>query len=169
MNDQHFEPMQSTAPVFSVKRDAVSRELHQVLLKVQGELPVIQKQSQAKKSGNFGGYKYADLPTIWEKIVPVLQSNGFVITHSISPSGVSTIASHEKGELWSFIEFSSENLTPQQLGSQITYFKRYNICAIFNLIIEGEDDDGMAAEKVLRKTPPLMDGMDILKTPGKAF
>lgn len=167
MNTQTFDFPQ--APVLTMKRDAISLELQKILLKVQAELPVIKKQSEAKKSGNFGGYKYADLPTIWEKIQPVLQANGFVITHTISSNGVATIASHEKGEMWSFIEFSSENLTPQQLGSQITYFKRYNICAIFNLIIEGEDDDGMAAEKVLRRTPRLEDNQDVLKTPGKPF
>ena len=33
------------------------------------------------------------------------------------------------------------------MGSAITYYKRYNLSAILNLIIEDEDDDGAAAEK----------------------
>ena len=41
----------------------------------------------------------------------------------------------------------AQNLTPQSMGSSITYYKRYNLGALLNLIIEGEDDDWAAAEK----------------------
>ena len=37
--------------------------------------------------------------------------------------------------------------TPQTMGSAITYYKRYNLGAILNIIIEWEDDDWAAAER----------------------
>lgn len=127
----------------------MDKELLEVMQKVQKEIPVIGKNSQGFN------YRYADLPKVWESIKDVLSNNGFVITHEVTVEGVRTIASHEHGELSSLIPFASEGAKPQEMGSEITYYKRYNLGAIFNLIIVGEDDDAakVQASPVKRKYP----------------
>ena len=118
----------------------MKNELIKVMQQVQAEIPVIKKNTKAYN------YKYADLPKVWESIKEVIVKNGFVVTHEITTEGVKTTASHEHGELASFIPFATEGAKPQEIGSEITYYKRYNLGAIFNLIIEGEDDDAATAQ-----------------------
>jgi predicted nucleotide-binding protein (sugar kinase/HSP70/actin superfamily) len=75
------------------------------------------------------------------------------------------VALHQTGEkLSSCIPFSG-NTDPQEKGKEITYAKRYNINAIFNVIVGDEDNDAnkqignykknavdgkLAAEKLLK-------------------
>ena len=117
----------------------MDKKLLEVLQKVQKEMPVIGRDTQAFK------YKYAPLDTVWDKISKVIIENGFVVIHESTETGLKTIALHEFGELSSFIKYSSDDLKAQEKGSEITYFKRYNITAIFNVIIADEDDDGYLA------------------------
>lgn len=123
----------------------MTNELLQVLMKVQSELPVIKRDEKAD-AGKFS-YRYASMPYIWEHIKNVIQTNGFLITHSVSKEGVQTVAHHEHGVLSSTIPFSAEGLDPQDAGGEITYYKRYNLCAIFNIMIDGEDDDAKNAQE----------------------
>jgi len=123
----------------------MEKELIKALLKVQQELPVISKDTKAYN------YKYAPLEVIWEKVQPILSKNGFVVTHEVGIGGVKTIASHEHGEKSSFFEFSTD-LKPQDQGSAITYGKRYNLVALFNIQLENEDDDGKTAQDAKKGT-----------------
>lgn len=127
----------------------MNKLLLDVLKKVQAEMPVITKNSKGYN------YTYADLPKVWASIKDVLASNGFVIIHEVTKEGVKTVAWHECGELSSLIPFTVEGAKPQDMGGEITYYKRYNLGAIFNLIIEGEDDDAakVQAAPVKRKYP----------------
>lgn len=121
----------------------------QVLLKVQKEMPVVVRNTEAFK------YKYAPLEEVWDKVSLVLQDNGFVITNEVSSGGVHTAAQHELGELHSFIPFSNLDLKPQERGSEITYFRRYNLTAMFNIIIAGEDDDATVTTTAKPTTAPV--------------
>lgn len=118
----------------------MNKELLKALQAVQKELEPIKKNSKGFN------YKYADLPRVWEKIGKLLEKNGFLIVHEVNPDGVKTTAYHEHGSLSSTIPFSNEQMKPQEIGSEITYFKRYNLTSLFNVIIEGEDDDGQTAQ-----------------------
>ena len=110
----------------------------EVLFKVQKEMPVVGR-SETADAVKFT-YRYAPLDQVWDKVKGVLQSNGFVITNEVSANGVHTTAFHELGELSSFIPFSNLDLKPQDRGSEITYYRRYNLTAMFNIIVAGEDD-----------------------------
>lgn len=115
-------------------------ELITTLLKVQKELPVIGRSTKAYN------YKYAPLEHIWEQVEKVISSNGFVVINELTPEGIITKAIHASGELTSFISYSHHDLKPQDRGSEITYGRRYNLTAIFNIIIVDEDDDGAKAQ-----------------------
>jgi len=116
----------------------MEKSLHTALLAVQKELPMIKRDTQAFN------YKYAPLDVIWEKVGVILTKHGFLIANEITPEGVLTRAIHESGELTSFFSFSGA-LKPQERGSEITYGRRYNLTAIFNIQLEDEDDDGKSA------------------------
>jgi len=117
----------------------MNKELIKVLLKVQKELPVIKRDTEAFK------YKYAPLEVIWEKVGEILTDNGFVVTNDLTLDGVKTTATHEHGELTSF--FSITGAKPQDRGAEATYGRRYNLTAIFNIQLENEDDDAQQAQK----------------------
>lgn len=118
----------------------MEKSLLTALKNVQDTVPVI------KKNAKGYNYKYADLPKVWDTIKEAISKQGFVVTHEITADGVRTTAIHEGGELHSTIPFTVEGMKPQEIGSEITYYKRYNLGAIFNLIIEGEDDDAQVAQ-----------------------
>jgi len=126
------------------------------LMKIQLKLETITKNSQGFN------YKYADLPKVWNGIKKLVSDNGFVVNHEINADGVKTIALHSSGDkLESFIPWSGQ-VKPQDRGSEITYYKRYNIMAIFNIVVEGEDDD---AKAVNDKVKPYSYGRANLPTP----
>jgi hypothetical protein len=119
------------------------------LMKIQTALETITKNSDAYK------YKYADLPQVWNSIKKVVSDNGFVVNHEISSNGVLTVARHLSGKkLESFIPWSGQ-VKPQERGSEITYYKRYNIMAIFNIVVEGEDDDAKSVNDKVKFNPNI--------------
>lgn len=117
------------------------------MLAIQKELKTIKKNKKGY-SGTF-----ADIENVWESIRSLINENGFVVYHEVTVEGVKTIALHESNQtLSSFIPFiqfeariSDKGKTTyrdsQEQGKEITYAKRYNISAIFNLIISDEDND----------------------------
>lgn len=128
------------------------------LLAIQKELQTVSKDKKAFKG------TYATIENVWESIRETINKNNFVIIHQNSNDGIKTTALHSSGEkLESTIPFSG-NTDPQEKGKEITYAKRYNINAIFNVIVGDEDNDankplanyqkkvvdgGLAAQKLL--------------------
>jgi len=129
----------------------MNKEFIEVLLKVQAEMPVVEKTEEAD-AVKFT-YMFAPLDKIWNKVASVLTKNGFFIRHEITNGGVVTEALHELGTMESFIPFSKEALTPQDRGKEITYYRRYNLLAIFNIQIVGEDNDAQVAKKPTQRKP----------------
>src|SRR3990167_4877346 len=104
----------------------MTKEFQLVLLRVQREMPVVGKTTQAYN------YKYAPIDQVWDVVKETLQKHGFAIVNEITTEGVKTTAHHELGDLTSFIPFSTLTLEPQKKGSEITYARRYNLTAMFN-------------------------------------
>jgi hypothetical protein len=124
------------------------KNIDEVILVIQGERPVLTKD----KKGQVGNQKtkYADLvqvndvvlkrlndmSTIW-KCRPHLEAGSFGLHYSLMhvPSGTA-----EAG-VWPLK--LSEN--PQQMGSAVTYGRRYALLAVLGIVSDDEDDDGNAA------------------------
>lgn len=105
-----------------------------------------------KRNANWFNYKYSSYDYIWENIHEALDELQIVVHHSIQDYGgilylETIIVDMESWESRSSVLPINSNLDPQKLGSAITYYKRYNLGALLNLIIEGEDDDGALATK----------------------
>jgi hypothetical protein len=101
-------------------------------------------------------YKYFDINQLLEKLQPLLREEGLVITQPINNGYVQSILSDEKepkNHIVSEIKLP-ENVKPQDLGSAITYYRRYSLVSL--LALEAEDDDGAKATK---KAPTRSDDL----------
>lgn len=95
---------------------------------------------------------YADLPSILEVIKDPLKETGLAISHKCKSIDwgfvVVTILGHaESGESIES-EFPVFGNKPQEIGSSISYARRYNLLALLD--IPTEDDDGNTANTATR-------------------
>ena len=89
----------------------------------------------------------------------MLSECGLVLIQPISLQGVgTTIIDFETNEKIETMISLPTNLTPQQLGSAITYFRRYTLASL--LALEIDDDD---AQSTNVKQPSLSEQLEIAK------
>jgi|SRR5882757_1499158 len=130
--------------------------LFTALCQFQGEVVHIYKDSQAF------GFKYADLGSVLDVVKPLLLKNGLCVsqmTTSCERTGkpaLRTVLGHSSGEWISGTmafnepEATKKNSSIQNLGSVITYMRRYAICAILG-ITQTDDEDVRSKEPVPEK------------------
>lgn len=108
--------------------------------------------------------RYASLSAIVEATRRALAENNLAIVQSASVHDqkliVTTLISHSSGEwLKEAISIGIESDTIQQIGSKISYLKRYQISAMLS-VVSDEDDDGETAERekseIIKKTARAM-------------
>ena len=106
------------------------------------EIGVVKKNAKNPHFKNT----YADLNALIDAVEPILLEKGLILLQPIKDGKVYTqIIDIDNGEMIeSFIELS-QNLTSQAIGSQITYYRRYQISSI--LLLMADDDDGQLASK----------------------
>lgn len=119
-------------------------KIYPALIKAQSEMGIAQKSC----ANPFFKSKYADLSELINVTKQVLLDNKMALIQS--PEGTETTASvncriiHESGQwLEGTITLPITKRDPQQAGSAITYARRYQLAAMFN--IAQEDDDGNCA------------------------
>lgn len=90
-------------------------------------------------------YKYADLSDVLEEIRPKLKMHGLALSQTATEHGVATSLFHESGQWIRFAPLLIRPVggTPQNVGSAITYARRYSAQTVMGLATE--DDDGHAA------------------------
>lgn len=128
-------------------------ELAKALAKAQGLFPSIPKNKTTTVKTKTGGqytYNYADLPSILDLTRKPLSENGLSIAQmTIVHDGAMVLQTrlmHSSGE---FIEASYPlpiNATAQDMGSAITYARRYSLSPLIG-IAPDDDDDGKAAQE----------------------
>lgn len=125
------------------------------LAAVQSQLPELGKTETGKVSGQTKDgkqfsyeYKYADLASISSAIMPLLGANGLAFTAWPTMSDRNLVLRyhllHTSGESLTG-EYPISGGTAQQLGSSITYARRYCLCAVTG-IAPDKDDDAAAAQ-----------------------
>lgn len=117
------------------------KNLFKSLANFQQEVPVIHKGTKGY------GYSYADLPTIFEAINPLLKKNGLGFTQLIEGTSVVTIIFHiESGEKIQSITDIPQGVSLkgmndfQVLGSAITYIRRYALSSALGLVTDVDND-----------------------------
>ena len=141
-------------------------KLARALVMFQGVVPVIPKNRTAKiptKNGGSYSYQYADLSDIWDAIRQPLRDNGLAVTQQLcgptgSPEvGITTTIWHESGQHdTSTIYVSARDKTPQEVGSLLTYYRRYALSAALGITTD-QDDDGAAASQPSKPSKPVSD------------
>jgi hypothetical protein len=105
------------------------------------EFPAIKKDMD----NPFFKKKYADINSILEQVEPIMAKHGLMILQPIDQDSVCTQIIHvESGEQMTSCLKLTGNLKAQDLGSEITYFRRYSLQSM--LALQTEDDDGNAAQ-----------------------
>lgn len=135
------------------------KEISAALLKAQTEM------SNPKKGSNnpYFKSKYADLNSVREAVIPVLNSNGISViqpmVHLDGRNFIKTVLLHESGEMlesYTEIVYAKTN-DAQAQGSGITYARRYGLQSM--VCVGADDDDGNAASQPQKdpKTPEKSD------------
>lgn len=137
------------------------------LFTIQQSLPIIGKDAQ---NPHFKS-KYATYEHIMRRLRPIVTQYQIEITHSIRDNVLKTEITWPGADpLESQFPLPIGENNPQKMGSAISYGKRYNVCALLNLVIEGEDDDAETASETQQeprrepqKQKATTDPLDALK------
>lgn len=146
-----------TAPwVAAVTDDLKPLTLWAALAQLQANLPQVRKNRTAN-TGHFS-YTYADLADITAALFPAMAKLGLSFTATPTMYEGAFVLAYQLGHT------SGENVrgwyplpaqgSPQQVGSAITYARRYTLCAVTGLVAD-DDDDGRAAQ-----TAPIRTAQD---------
>ncbi len=136
-------------------------KLAEALAKAQAEFKPIKKDKTAKvrmKAGGEYSYSYADLSLVIDATKEALSRNGLAVTQPIEFQGdrlvLHTKLLHSSGETEScFWPLPPAHTPAQEMGSALTYARRYSISAILGVAPE-DDDDGAAATDHAKSLPP---------------
>lgn len=115
--------------------------------------------------------KYADLASVWDTCRELLAANGLAVTHTFRDNtgeAVTCVATlmHESGEfMTSSLTLKPGKNTPQEMGSAITYARRYTLASLVGIVVD-DDDDG---NKASAKAKPKNDLEDTKKEIAKAL
>lgn len=125
------------------------RNLNDAMAKAQAEFEPPAKTKKVKVKTKQGGeyaFFYADLDAIvtaWKKHFP---QYGISFRQSISGNVLTTTICCGEESVDCHIPFPDIiDKSPQDVGSLITYYKRYGLCAAFGIVAE-DDDDGQSVE-----------------------
>jgi len=114
------------------------KELLTALLSAKSELKPVFRDSK----NNHRNYKYVSLDCILESITPVLSKHGLLLVQYVDDNNLVTDLFHcETGQKITSNFPLTPNPDPQKVGSQITYYRRYQLSAMLGLIGTDTDDD----------------------------
>jgi len=115
----------------------------------------IQKKIGVMKKDTQGyNYKYFDINQLLEKLTPLLHEEGLTLiqplTHWETRPAIATIIYDGDKKIVEDLITLPDLQKPQDMGSCITYYRRYSLQSLFAL--EAEDDDASSVgKKVGRK------------------
>ena len=133
-------------------------ELAKALAAAQGEMTAASKDAT---NPHFKS-RYATLASVWDAIRGPLSRNGLSVSQVLeTPENgpgviVRTILLHTSGQ-WiasRYVMPIADKLTPQAVGSAITYARRYALSAIVGIAPDDDDDGNSASVTPAKQAPP---------------
>lgn len=116
--------------------------LYKALIKFQAQLKPVTKDSE----NPFYKSNYADLSSLLQVVIPILNSCDLAIIQPIKIDGDRTILQttllHSSGEILASEMILPSHPDPQKFGSLLSYYKRYQLQALLGVSTKDEDDDG---------------------------
>jgi len=90
--------------------------------------------------------RYADLAAIWDAARQPLSANGLAVVQTIGDGVLHTRLLHTSGQWIASEHPLPMSGRPQEIGSALTYARRYSLSALIGIAAD-EDDDANAAQK----------------------
>ncbi len=130
-----------------------SKKLYKSLLAVQ------KLNLKAKKDTKAYNYTYADLEEIWDTLRTPLETNSLVVVQRPTKDSLVTEVVHaETGEsVQSEIPLITQETSKnhmQDLGSAITYARRYALASMFNVVTNDDDNASGSSNQPAAKAQP---------------
>jgi hypothetical protein len=157
--------MQSFIIFDEIKKSVMQKEIKTATEKIKelnelgGVLTLHQKLHRAKlaigkvtKNATNPHFKkaYADINALLDAVEPILLENGLLLLQPIQGNNVCTqIIDIDSGAMIESCMELPSNLTPQQLGSAVTYYRRYTLQS--SLSLQAIDDDANTAEQAVKQ------------------
>ncbi|RSN65450.1 hypothetical protein DMH01_03475 [Amycolatopsis sp. WAC 04182] len=127
--------------------------LTKALTQLQAELPSIGKDQKATVKSDKGSYtyKYADLADISAAVLPLLSKVGLAWTTRPTVEDGKFVLRyqlrHVSGEVLEGAYPLPSASRPQEIGSAITYARRYALCAVTGVAPANDDQDAATVER----------------------
>jgi hypothetical protein len=140
--------------------------LNAALAAAQAEMPPIAKGETGKISGTdkYGKpfsyeYSYADLSGLTAVAYPIFGKHGLSFSAQPTLTGAGKFIlryqlRHESGESLDGVMPLPSAAKPQDLGTILTYYRRYVFCAVTGIHPGGDDDDASSANNVQQYDRP---------------
>lgn len=131
------------------------KEINKAIFEFQKEFPAVKKM----RKNPFTKSMYASLDDIINIINPLLTKHSLFVTYATENKNkdilLTCIITHSNsGESVKSEMLILHNADPQKTGSSLTYYRRYTLCCLLN-IVETSDDDGNGARPTT--TQPITD------------
>lgn len=103
--------------------------------------------------------RYVTLDVLFDAIKPVLHKHGLCLYQSLVTEdgkvGVCTSIVHEGGTSFDFgkLMMKADGLTPQQVGSLLTYARRQSLVTALGIAVDRDDDASSASKPISRSAP----------------
>lgn len=132
----------------------MAKNINQKLFDLQQEIGSISKDAK----NPFFNSNYFDVNSLIKQLHPLLKKHKLLLTQPLQYEAevdkefvVSKLQCIESGDYTESRKRLSEQVDPQKLGSEITYYRRYTLQSL--LALQAEDDDGNAASGKVTEKP----------------
>ena len=148
----------------SAETDKISAALAKAQAKIQSpskdKTVKVSGTSKSGKSFNYN-FKYATLDAVIDAVRGPLTSNEMWFYQSVEGGNMVTTLTHSSGQtivsqlpMPAPVENREKPETPQELGSLLTYFKRYGLCAALGITAEEDDDANVSEGNTVKVVEP---------------
>lgn len=123
-------------------------KLAEALFAFQAEMPTVPKSHTATVKSDKGSYSYtyAGLADVTEAVMPLLTKHGLSFVTLPGQGLLTGMLLHSSGQSLT-ASLPIANGTPQQVGSSLTYMRRYLLGCMTGLVTDDDDDGRVASSK----------------------
>jgi hypothetical protein len=126
------------------------------LIKIQSELPSFRRDTEGQEGHRK--FSYAPLDTILPTVKEVSTKHGCGILYGLSGGAAVACLLHESGQ-WARVEMPAPQAkTAREEGKVVTYFRRYLLGCLLNIVLEGDLDSEPGKASVPGSAPPKAAG-----------
>jgi ERF superfamily len=130
--------------------DMLLNELAGALAKAQGAM---NNASMNRINPHFKS-KYADLAALWDAVRKPLSDNGLSVVQIIRDGSLHTMLLHTSGQRLCSDYPLPATARPQEMGSALTYARRYSLSALVGIAADEDDDATAITRSADVETPP---------------